>query len=196
MKAAHFLFLGFVMAPGVVAASGSGSIDCVGTEPFWGVTIKDGKGMFSALGSNDQQGFTVGQNDIGVFDGFSALAGQWIHGQLSTGQFIRLGYFRATCSDNMSDQLYEYVALLEHPNGMHLAGCCGVVTTYTVTGVEEGDMLNVRKQPHAAADIVDKLANGTSPLRKMECRGTWCRIRYEKEIEGWVNSRYIEEYHP
>jgi SH3-like domain-containing protein len=96
----------------------------------------------------------------------------------------------------MSDEEYEYLALLEHPNGMHLSGCCGVVTTYTVTGVEANDTRNVRTQPYAGADIVDKLTNGTSQLRKMDCRGAWCRITYKKEMEDWVNSRYIEEYQP
>lgn len=196
MKAAYFSFLGLVLATGIEAGSNPGNVACMGTEPFWQVTIKDGEGVLSVLGYEDKQGFTVGQNDAGAFDGFAARAGQWIHGKLSTGKVIRLSYFRSTCSDDMSDEAYEYRALLEHPNGMHLSGCCGVVTTYIVTGVEDGDTLNVRTRPDAGADVVDKLVNGTSQLRKIDCQGTWCRIRYMKKIEGWVSSRYIKEYHP
>jgi uncharacterized membrane protein len=184
------------MATCVEAASNPGKFSCWGTGPFWEVTINDGKGVFSAFGYEEKQGFTFGHDDAGIFDGFSTQAGQWIHGQLSTGQLLRLAYFQSACSDNMSDQKYEYIALLEHPNGTHLAGCCGLLTTYRVTGVEDGDTLNVRTQPYAGAEIVDKLDNGTSQLQKIDCRESWCKIKYKKEIEGWVNAKYIEEYRP
>jgi len=196
MNKVHTVLLGLVVAAGAPAGSVPEDVTCAGTEPFWTITIKEGRGTFSALGDGEDHGFTVGQDAFGDFDGFATGAGQWIHGRLTSGQILRLAYFEASCSDNMSANEYAYLALVEHPNGSHLSGCCEVVETYTVTGIDEGDLLNVRSQPQSKAEIVDRLANETFGIHTLECQGNWCRIRYQKTVEGWVHKRYIEPYRP
>ena len=196
MKKTYPLLLGLLIATGVDAGDAPKDVTCSGTEPFWSMKINEGRGVFSALGAEKDQTFQVEQGDFGGFDGFVAGAGQWIHVRMSSGEVIRLSYFQASCSDNMSDTEYQYVALVEHPNGSHLAGCCEAVTTYRITGVEGQDRLNVRNEPNANAEIIDRLPNATSGIHRSECRGDWCRIRYTKELSGWVNRRYLEVYQP
>jgi len=76
------------------------------------------------------------------------------------------------------------------------SGGAGQQSTWTVTGVPEGDILNVREGPGVDFAIVGALGNG-SVVANLGCQdqgnSVWCRIGFTDEMggEGWVNARYL-----
>lgn len=70
----------------------------------------------------------------------------------------------------------------------HACACCD---TYSVTGVEEWDVLNVRSRPSARSRIVGELEPGTCGIEILRDRRGWLKIR-SGGTRGWVNGRYIE----
>lgn len=69
---------------------------------------------------------------------------------------------------------------------------------WVVTGVPEGDVLNVRAGPSASQEQVGALAN-FDVVRNLGCRvsdqSRWCHIRIlgEQPVDGWVNGKYLAE---
>lgn len=62
---------------------------------------------------------------------------------------------------------------------------------YDVTGVTEGDVLNIRERPDASSAIVGQLAPGmTVEVIRPNDRQTWGRVN-EGERPGWVSLRYM-----
>jgi hypothetical protein len=74
-----------------------------------------------------------------------------------------------------------------------------------VTGVPQGDVLNLRAAPQAAADIVQPI-NPSSPgvlILKRPCGPSsatrnqqWCRVRHIRGVrlrDGFVSARYVQE---
>lgn len=70
------------------------------------------------------------------------------------------------------------------------------VTLYKVRGVDEDDVLNVRRGPSEDQDLV---ATIPSTGRRLEvtgqCQKDWCPIRYGTS-RGWVHSHYLAEENP
>jgi len=83
-----------------------------------------------------------------------------------------------------------------------LAGCdtSGVDPTksYQVAGVEEGDLLKLRKGPGTGFEIVAGFPNGTA-LRVQSCQQTggtrWCKVstRGSGGLSGYVSWAYMQE---
>lgn len=69
---------------------------------------------------------------------------------------------------------------------------------YVVAGLASGDTLNVRTRPSTQAEVIARLAQG-STVRNLGCetsgQGRWCRIRTTGgvDVTGWVNGRYLRE---
>lgn len=84
---------------------------------------------------------------------------------------------------------------------------------YRVSGVESGDVLNIRIEPNAKAQIIGAIPPTGAGLRNLGCQGgpnleqwsrmnheqrlqakrqRWCRIEYEG-VEGWVAGWYLVE---
>ena len=69
--------------------------------------------------------------------------------------------------------------------------------SFRVTGVDEGDALNMRSAPKINASVVGKIpAQAAGIVRAGECK-SWCRVRYGT-VEGWVDRRFLapEEARP
>jgi Bacterial SH3 domain len=77
-------------------------------------------------------------------------------------------------------------------------GDAGGPDSWVVTGVANGDRLNVRTSPSANAAVVGRLRNG-AVVRNLGCRtigsSRWCRVsaRGEGGVHGWTNGRFLSE---
>jgi hypothetical protein len=86
---------------------------------------------------------------------------------------------------------------------------------YAVTGVAADDVLNIRAEPHADAELIGKIPPDGTCVRNLGCKGgltllefteltedqkakrleenpRWCRIEYQG-VAGWVAGRYLME---
>ncbi len=86
---------------------------------------------------------------------------------------------------------------------------------YAVTGVAAEDVLNIRTEPHADAELIGKIPPDGTCVRNLGCKGgltlrefteltedqkatrlqenpRWCKIEYQG-IKGWVAGRYLME---
>lgn len=65
---------------------------------------------------------------------------------------------------------------------------------YDVTGVEVGDVLNIRATASASAEIIGTLARDAQSIEVVTVNdaGTWGRVN-TGEASGWVNLRYMAE---
>ena len=63
--------------------------------------------------------------------------------------------------------------------------------TFWVSGVENGDVLNMRQGPSSDEPVVATIAPGSRGVRIIgPCAGMWCRVKFETS-EGWVNRSYL-----
>lgn len=94
-------------------------LHCAGTEPFWGVSLADGKASFTTPDSS--QAFTAGPMEwaSGSIRHFIVRLKMGEASGLLTG-------LRASpaCSDGMSDTAFPYEGVLVKPDGTVLSGCC------------------------------------------------------------------------
>jgi hypothetical protein len=86
---------------------------------------------------------------------------------------------------------------------------------YAVTGVAANDVLNIRAEPHADAELIGKIPPDGTCVRNLGCKGgltlrefteliedqkakrlqenpRWCRIEYQG-VTGWVAGRFLME---
>ncbi len=94
-------------------------VRCMGTEPFWNVTIANGKAQFSTPESQSE--WTAGQMEWarGAVNAFIIrLKKNDAPGQVTA--------FRAqnACSDGMSDTGFPFHGVLTGPDGTVYSGCC------------------------------------------------------------------------
>jgi uncharacterized protein YraI len=64
-----------------------------------------------------------------------------------------------------------------------------------VSGVDEGDVLNVRAQPNPKSPIVGSIPGNGQAIQKLDVviypgRSDWFKVCYE-DITGWVNAKYL-----
>jgi Bacterial SH3 domain len=82
-------------------------------------------------------------------------------------------------------------------DGDYADGDDGGPDNWIVSGVANGDQLNIRTAPSANAELVARVRNGTV-LRNLGCRTTgasrWCRVATRLNDRGWANGRYLREY--
>lgn len=68
--------------------------------------------------------------------------------------------------------------------------------TYKVRGVDEDDVLNVRRGPSEQHQLVASIpATGRRVEVTGRCEKDWCPVRYGA-VTGWVHSYYLAEEHP
>lgn len=68
--------------------------------------------------------------------------------------------------------------------------------TYRVRGVDEDDVLNVRRGPSEQHQLVASIpATGRRVEVTGRCEKDWCPVRYGA-VTGWVHSYYLAEEHP
>ena len=86
---------------------------------------------------------------------------------------------------------------------------------FKVSGVQDGDALNIHAKPHAKAKVIGEIAPETDCLKNLGCKGgltmneytslskaeqekikrtrpRWCKIAFDG-VEGWVYAKYITE---
>jgi len=79
--------------------------------------------------------------------------------------------------------------------------CCGLIATtagaatYTITGVDPNDSLNIRAQPNAHANTIGSIPANAHDItgtgqQQQTGRSTWREIIYQG-TQGWVNSHYL-----
>ncbi len=93
----------------VIAVGFDGDFRLIGTEPFWGLTIKSDQLVLSRPDREDVAAPNIGP----VAQGMGAL---W------DGGLLRASLTPGPCSDGMSDRRYAYAASV-FLNGMTLKGC-------------------------------------------------------------------------
>lgn len=78
-------------------------VTLTGTEPFWGITVKDGRATYTNPENPEGQGFPVtrfaGNNGLG-------FSGTW------NGSPVTITVTPGQCSDGMSDRTFPYVATI------------------------------------------------------------------------------------
>lgn len=80
---------------------------------------------------------------------------------------------------------------------LYLAFCVATASAepiYEVIGVDESDVLNIRKGPSAAAPKVGEYRPGESGIRIYRRKGNWALTgRYDPQTpDGWVHTRYLK----
>ncbi len=101
-------------APSATAAAASSErFIAIGTEPFWNVTIKDGKATYSTPEDPNGQSLAVEVTHDGASRRFAGTF---------KGQPFVLNLRPETCSDGMSDRRYGHAADLA-VGGESLRGC-------------------------------------------------------------------------
>jgi len=97
------------------------SLSCSGTEPFWGLQIKDRVGELDSI-SDDHSTilFHTSRQPGGIPVIWS------LRGQRTTTQSSVIAILEETnqCTDGMSDLLYKYTIRLDVADGPFFAGCC------------------------------------------------------------------------
>ncbi len=90
---------------------------CAGTEPFWNMTVKNGKMTFAMLGENQFSVKVQGpMNAQGMQAGFASVYRSAKNNNV-------LSVLKGTCSDNMSDQESAFSAVLLTKETVY-TGCC------------------------------------------------------------------------
>jgi hypothetical protein len=78
-------------------------------------------------------------------------------------------------------------------------GLTGGPDYWKVVGVADGERLNLRETPSAAARGVADLASG-AVVKNLGCRNTrgqtWCEVEDQARKRGWVKGRYLRESAP
>ena len=82
--------------------------------------------------------------------------------------------------------------------GIFFATFIMVSNMQTVYGAEKGivkhcDYLNIRKGPNVNYSVVSKVRTN-DVIDIVEKNGNWYKIKTSSNIEGWVNSKYIDSY--
>jgi uncharacterized membrane protein len=111
----HFLFASLVSVFSM-SSSFAATLNCGGTEPFWGLKVTDKIMTFSSpelekpialkvISRKEAAGFTAG---------FAFVV---------KSKFANLSVITGECSDGMSDEVHSHHAIFEN-GGTVFAGCC------------------------------------------------------------------------
>ncbi|MCX4027363.1 SH3 domain-containing protein [Endozoicomonas sp. SM1973] len=60
-----------------------------------------------------------------------------------------------------------------------------------VKGVVASDVLNIRANASAKAEIIGSIPADEQCVVNLGCKNSWCRVEY-KDNKGWVTSKYIQ----
>lgn len=96
-------------------STSAATLNCVGTEPFWGAQITDKMLRYSDP-VNEKMSLKILSKKMAVGygeDGAFVVKTKYANASVALGE----------CSDGMSDEVYSHTIVLEM-NGNVLAGCC------------------------------------------------------------------------
>lgn len=99
------------------------TITLTGTEPFWGITIENGRATYSSPDHPDGRQFSVAR--------FAGNNGLGFSGELD-GSTVTITLTPGQCSDGMSDRSYPYVATVAF--GEETLRGCGYTTDQPFSG--------------------------------------------------------------
>jgi uncharacterized membrane protein len=94
------------------------NLECGGTEPFWGATVKGG--LVTYLDPNLDKAIKLKVTSINQAAGYSLN-----NIMVIKTKFTRLTVVEGKCSDGMSDETYSHNAVFEK-DGIVLGGCCNL----------------------------------------------------------------------
>ena len=89
-------------------------ISCLGTEPFWNLTIQSMRRAIYTDPETPERRYSVSEFQ---------RSGQ--HARMRLGMDGRASIVAKNCSDGMSDNRYPYSVRILLPDGRELNGCCG-----------------------------------------------------------------------
>lgn len=100
-----------------MASAMASTLQCSGTEPFWGVRVEKGMLMYSDPVSRTRPVKVLSRTEAAGFsEGFAFV----IKTKSSS-----LTVISGECSDGMSDNIYSHHAVYDR-GGVILAGCCDI----------------------------------------------------------------------
>lgn len=67
------------------------------------------------------------------------------------------------------------------------------VSYHQITGVETGDVLNIRSAPSPGADIIGGLKPGEAPVEVLQMQDGWAEIVAGGQ-PGWISTTYLQDY--
>jgi uncharacterized membrane protein len=102
----------------LIHASDVPQLQCLGTEPFWGITT-DANGTLSMSDPKRDYSKTTLKSAQGTIADFAFQ----IEATNQTSNTLKLNIVKAECNDGMSDNIYPYTALVD-VDGRILFGCC------------------------------------------------------------------------
>jgi len=94
------------------------NLECGGTEPFWGATVKDG--LITYLDPNMDKSIKLKVTSVDQAAGYSIN-----NIIVIKTKFTRMTVVQGDCSDGMSDETYSHNAVFEK-DGIVLGGCCNL----------------------------------------------------------------------
>jgi hypothetical protein len=157
------------------------------------IDLKSNKGSnyFNAIGPGDKTLF-IGSTTGATFEGVAPTSGDYT---------ARVYLLRNDARRGVAAR-YTLTIALGRPHasaerGPDFAdGMAGGPDAWEVSGVADGDTLNMRGTPSPTGKLLAAFLNGTA-LRNLGCRNTrgqrWCRVEDDVRRRGWVNGRYLRE---
>ncbi len=115
-KTLIFALLGMLTSTSFAAQT----IQCSGTEPFWGLKVTESQMRFSNPVIDGEQVLTIVSRAQAA--GYTEDVAFVIKSR-----YARLTAIAGTCSDGMSDFEYSHHALFETDEGITFGGCCNIL---------------------------------------------------------------------
>jgi uncharacterized membrane protein len=128
IRALALIALSSLSLAGSALAAATPTLDCGGTEPFWGVTVKGSQVVYSDAGDSVKKTYTIANRTeaAGMAEGFAfeiSATRTLKSGKKKTAVLDVINAGESGCSDGMSDTVYKY-HLLAKIDGKVLYGCC------------------------------------------------------------------------
>jgi len=107
---------------------------------------------------------------------------------IATLDYAECGVIVDTCAGNWCLIDTDYAT--GWVNGKYIAMVSPAL--YCVTGVAQGDKLNLRAYPATSSKVIAKLGRHQCEIAFLPYAvGSWQKIRVEGDLEGWVNRKYL-----
>ncbi|MBC7540047.1 MAG: hypothetical protein H7281_14585 [Bacteriovorax sp.] len=107
---------------GLVHASEVPQLQCLGTEPFWGITT-DANGTLSMSDPMSDSKRDYSKATVKSAQGTTADFAFQIEATNEASNTLKLNVVKAECNDGMSENIYPYTALVDVDDRI-LFGCC------------------------------------------------------------------------
>ncbi|MFA6238377.1 MAG: hypothetical protein WC635_13675 [Bacteriovorax sp.] len=118
----HLLALALFTSLSSLATASTPTLQCFGTEPFWGVSTNS-KGLvtYDSPMTDGKRLYKNAKvlNAAGTADGYAFQ----VEARDAAENSIKISVVKTQCNDGMSDSIYTYTALVEVDESL-LLGCC------------------------------------------------------------------------